>query len=107
MKMSFGLLVAKIATGGFLQPPMLVLWRATLLLVVCGGLIIKVFFFFCLVCDFGACCWVRTIILFEIFLKVGLFVLDKIGLLDLKKNLVSLLVIFVVGLIFLGLYILF
>ena len=46
MKMSFGLLVAKIATEGFLQPPMLVLWRATLLLVVCGGLIIKVFFFF-------------------------------------------------------------
>ena len=105
MKMSFGLLVAKIATGGFLQPPMLVLWRVTLLLIVCGGLIIKVFFF--LVCDFGACYWVRTIILFEIFFKVGLFVLDKIGLLDLKFFLVSLLVIFVVGLIFLGLYILF
>ena len=46
MKMSFGLLVAKIATEGFLQPPMLVLWRATLPLVVCGGLIIKVFFLF-------------------------------------------------------------
>ena len=60
----------------------LVIRGVTLLLVVYGDLATKVFFFFFFF-DFNACCWARTIILFEIFKKAALFVLDKIGLLDL------------------------
>ena len=50
--------------------------------IVCGGLDTEGFFFF-FFCDFDACCWVRIIILFEIFLKVWLYVFGKISLLDL------------------------
>ena len=56
----------------------LVIRGVTLLLVVVyGDLATKVFFFFFF--DFDACCWARTIILFEIFKKAAWFVLDKIG----------------------------
>ena len=46
--------------------PGLVVREVTLLLVLCGGLATKMFFFFFCVCDFDASCWVRTIILFDI-----------------------------------------
>ena len=59
----------------------LVIRGVTLLLVLYRDLATKDFFFFLF--DFDACCWARTIILFEIFKKAALFVLDKIGLLDL------------------------
>ena len=56
----------------------LVVRGVILLLVLCGGLATEVFFFF-FFGDFDASCWVRTIILFDIFLKVGFFVLGEIG----------------------------